>query len=345
MLGRDGPQLARRWQHEGAFGHGRAAFVVQKAHQRLAHGQFGDGRFNVQPRLLAHGLRRGFDGLLVTWGEGAQCVLHAVAQLGQHAVGNVQRVLGDEVHAHTFGAHQPYYQLNALNQCLGRIGEQQVGLVEEEHQFGFVQVAHLWQGFKQLTQHPQQKGGVQLGRVHQLVGRQDVDHAQPAIGLHEVGNVQHGLAKEHVAALFFHLHQRALDGSDAGRADVAVFGGEVFGVVAHVLAHGTQVFHVQQQHAAVVGHLEHQLQHARLGVVQVEHAAEQQRPQVAHGGAHRVALLAKHVPQRHRKRLGLWYLQFAFGQYLGQFVAHLAGLRYTGQVAFDVGHEHGHALA
>ena len=33
----------------------------------------------------------------------------------------------------------------------------------------------------------------------------------------------------------------------AGRADVAVLGGELLGVVAHVLQHRPQVLHVQQQ--------------------------------------------------------------------------------------------------
>jgi hypothetical protein len=112
-----------------------------------------------------------------------------------------------------------------------------------------------------------------------------------------------GSPKNFLAALAFDLHQTALDGADAGGTDVAVFGGVLAGVVAHVLAHGAQVLHVQQQQAVVVGNLEHQLQHTGLGVVQVQHAGQQQRPQVADGGAHRVALFAKHVPQGGWKRL------------------------------------------
>jgi hypothetical protein len=38
------------------------------------------------------------------------------------------------------------------------------------------------------------------------------------------------------------------------------------------LAHGTQVFHVQQQQALVVGNFEDKLQHAALRFVQIEHA-------------------------------------------------------------------------
>jgi hypothetical protein len=74
------------------------------------------------------------------------------------------------------------------------------------------------------------------------------------------------------------LQQPALDGAHAGRADVAVLGGELLGVVAHVLQHGAQVFQVQQQQAVVVGDLEHQVQHAGLGLVQVEHAPSSSGP-------------------------------------------------------------------
>ena len=114
--------------------------------------------------------------------------------------------------------------------------------------------------------------------------------------LHEVLDVEHGLAKELLAALALDLQQPALDGAHAGGADVAVFGGELLGVVTHVLQHGAQVFQVQQQHAVVVGDLEHEVEHTELCFVQVEHAAQQQRAHVRHRCAHRVALLAKHVP-------------------------------------------------
>jgi hypothetical protein len=123
-------------------------------------------------------------------------VLHAVAQLGQHGVGHVQRVLRHEVHAHALAAHQAHHQFDALDQRRRRVLEQQVRLVEEEHQLGFFEVAHLGQHLEQLAQHPQQEGGVQARRVHQLVGGQDVDHALAVDRLHEVADVEHGLAEE-----------------------------------------------------------------------------------------------------------------------------------------------------
>ena len=279
-------------------------------------------------------------------------MLHPVAQLRQHAVGNVQRVLGDKKHAHALAAHQAHHQFNALNQCLGRVFEQQVRLVKKEHQLGLVQVAHLGQGLKQFAQHPQQKGGVQARRVHELVCGQDVDHAFAAtaafaakagVGLHEIGNIEHGLAKKAVAALGRDLQQAALDGAYAGSAHIAVFGGVGGRVVAHVLAHGAQVLQIEQQQTIVVGNFEHQLQHAGLGFIEVEHAREQQRPQITHRGAHRVALGAQHVPQRGGKGGKRRGGQAARGQHFGQLVAQRARLRDAAQVALDIGHKHRHA--
>jgi hypothetical protein len=58
-----------------------------------------------------------------------------------------------------------------------------------------------------------------------------------------------------------------------------------------MLQHGAQILGIEQQQAVVVGDLEHQLQHAFLGIVQVQHARQQQRAEIGHGGPHRMALL------------------------------------------------------
>ncbi len=130
---------------------------------------------------------RGFDRLLVARGEGAQRVLHAVAELPQHGVGNVERVLGDEIDAHALGADQAHHLLDFFEQRLRRVVEQQVRFVEEEHQLRFLRVAHFRQLLEQLRQQPQQERGVELGRIHQLVGGENVDDAAAlGVGLHQV---------------------------------------------------------------------------------------------------------------------------------------------------------------
>jgi len=120
---------------------------------------------------------------------------------------------------------------------------------------------------EQLGQHPQQEGGVQPRRVHQLVGGQDVDHAFALASVcMKSSMLSMGSPKNCVAALLFDLHQAALDGADAGGADVAVFGGDSWLALSPTCwQHGAQVFHVEQQQAVVIGDLEHQVAARRPG--------------------------------------------------------------------------------
>ena len=171
--------------------------------------------------------------------------------------------------------------------------------------------------------------------------------SEPGRGLEEVGDVEHRLAEEAVAALRADLHQAALDRADARRADVAVLGLELGGVVADVLQHRPQVLQVEQQQAVVVGDLEHQLQHALLDLVEVEHPRHQERPHVADRGAHRMALrrlrVGVDVPERGRAGGGRLRLDAALLQHRRELRADRSGLGDAGQVALDVGHEDRHA--
>ena len=84
-------------------------------------------------------------------------MLHAMAQLTQHRIGDVHWILGDEINAHALGADQPDHLLDLLQQDPGRFVEEQVGFVEEEHQPGLVDIPHFRQLLEQLGEHPQQK--------------------------------------------------------------------------------------------------------------------------------------------------------------------------------------------
>ena len=146
---------------------------------------------------------------------------------------------------------------------------------------------------------PQQEGRVELGRVHQLVGGEDVDHALA---------VRHACMRSAMSSIGSPKNCAAPWLSSCSRPrwmapieDVLTLpycGRELRRVVAHVLQHGAQVLEVEQQQAVVVGDLEHQAEHAVLRFVQAEHAAEQQRAHVGHRGAHRVPALAVDVPER-----------------------------------------------
>jgi 3,4-dihydroxy 2-butanone 4-phosphate synthase/GTP cyclohydrolase II len=156
----------------------------------LADAQRGDGRLGVERR--GSGGRSGPPQRTAFWSfgrEGAQGVLHPVAELAEHAVGHVHRVLGDEVDTDALGADQPHHLLHLVHQHLRpwRVVEEQVRLVEEEHQHGLVRIAEFRQLLEQLRQQPQQEGGIELRAADQLVGGEHVDHARPSgVGAHQV---------------------------------------------------------------------------------------------------------------------------------------------------------------
>ena len=333
-----------RRAHPGALDDAGPALLVEHRDQALADAQLGDRLLGVDRGVLAHGARRGAHRLLVARRVGAQRVLDPVAELAQHRLRNVERILGHEEHAHALGADQPDHLLDLVEQRLGRVVEQQVGLVEEEDHLGLVAIADLGQALEELGQQPEQEAAVELGRVQQPVGGQDVHHAAPlGVGLHQVVDVQHRLAEEAVGALLVEHQQRALDRADRRGRHVAVAGGELARVLAHELQHRAQVLGVEQQHPLLVGDLEDQVQHAFLGLVQAHHPRQQQRPHVGHGGAQRMALLAVDVPERDRDTGEGGHLEAEPVQALLQLGRGRARLRQAGQVALDVGQEHRHA--
>src|SRR5580765_2754879 len=336
---------ARGREYKSALNDVRPPFLVEQGNQGLAYRELGDGGLHVQLGIGAHRLRRCLDRFLVPGREGAQRVLHAVTELPQHRVGDVQRILRDEVDADALGPDEAHHLLDLLEQRFGRFVEEQVRLVEEEHYLRLVRVADLGQVLEQLREEPQQKRRIEFGRAHQFLARQDVDHALAALDLHQVVDIERRLAEELFPALVLELEQPALDRADRGGRDVAVFGGEVFRVVAHVLEHRAQVLHVEEQEARVVGDLEDQRQHALLGVVQPEHAAQKQRSYAGHGGARRVAPFAEYVPENDRAAGEGEILELERVQTLFQFRREGPRLRQAGKVAFDVRHEHRHADA
>ena len=183
-----------------------APFSIKEADQGLTHGQLGNGSFYIDVRVGAHGLCGRLDGLLVPGCEGTQGMLHVVTQLGEHTVRNIHGVLRDKVDPHALGAYQPHHQFNALDQRFGCVIEEQVCFVKEKGELGFFGVSNFWQLLEKLREHPQQERGVQAWRLHELVGGQDVDDAPTlGVGLHQVIDIEHGLAKELVTPLRFNL--------------------------------------------------------------------------------------------------------------------------------------------
>ena len=174
-------------------------------------------------------------------------MLDAVAELGEDGLRQVERVLRDEVDADALAADEADDLFDLFDEGLRGVVEEEVGFVEEEDELGFFHVADFGQFLEEFGEQPEQEGGVEAGRVDELVGGQDVDGAA-AIGgeEHEVGEFQGRLAEEGFAALLVQHQQLALDGADAGLADVAVFGAEFAGAFGDVGEDGAEVLEVQQ---------------------------------------------------------------------------------------------------
>ena len=91
---------ARRGGLDQRLGDGRGGTVgLEQRDERFAGLQLGDRRGDIDAGVGAEGLGGCSDPFLVAGGEGAQRVLDAVAELGGDLVGNVDRVLGDEIDA------------------------------------------------------------------------------------------------------------------------------------------------------------------------------------------------------------------------------------------------------
>ncbi len=120
-------------------------------------------------------------------------MLDAGTELREHRVGHIGGQLGAEEHPDTLGADQLDRLLDLLQERLGRIGEQQVRLVEEEHQLGLVEVADLGQEGEQVGQHPHQECREQHGAGGLAAQFHQRDHpAALRVGAHQVRRLQFG---------------------------------------------------------------------------------------------------------------------------------------------------------
>ena len=266
-------------------------------------------------------------------------MLDAVAELAQHRVGDIRRVLGHEVDPDPLGADQADHLLDLLQERLRRVPEQEVGLVEEEGQLGPVGVAHLRQDLEQLRHQPEEEGGVEPGRGDQLVRGQDV-HVAAAAGVlaHEVRKVEGRLAEQAGPALVLEHQELALDRRHRRGRDIAVARAEGRGVLGGVGQGGLEVLQVEEQEALVIRRAEDHREHAFLDVVQLQHARDQEGADLGDGGPDGVPLLAEQVPEDGGRRLGdqLQVHGPGPGEHL---LAGFAGGRDAAEVALDVRRE------
>ena len=149
-------------------------------------------------------------------------MLDAVSQLAQDAVGDVGRVLRDEVHADALASDQADHLLDLADQRGSGVREEGMRLIEEENELRELLVADFRHVRIDVGQQPEQESRIELRVEHQLVGGQHAHHAAAVLDREEVLDVEGRLGEELLRALVLQGEQRALDGADAGRGDVSV---------------------------------------------------------------------------------------------------------------------------
>ena len=90
LLWSDGADLAVGRTDQRAFHDAGSSCFVEEGNEGFTDGELGDGRGYVQFRIGAKGFSRGFHRFLILGSEGAQGVLHAIAELAEDRLRNIE---------------------------------------------------------------------------------------------------------------------------------------------------------------------------------------------------------------------------------------------------------------
>ena len=343
-VGADGAHERPRRAQPGPRHRGRRTHLGQHRDDGLADPerrerrlQVVDGRLRVRPDRFGQGL-------LVVGSEGANRVLDARTQLAEHVVGNVGRQLGAEEDADALGPDQLDGLLDLVQERLGRVGEQQVRLVEEEDQLRLVRVTDLGQRGEQVRQHPHEERREQHrtgGLATQLQQRDDA--AALRVQTHQVLGLEFGQSEERVSTLGLEVDQRTQDHARGGRRHRTERLELLFALITgQELDDAAQVLQVIEEQPLLVCPVKDQPERRLLSLVQPQHLRQQNGPEAGDCRAHRDARTRRPQRQELDGERGRCPVVAGVFRPLGGLVAGRAGLREPGQVALDVGHHDRH---
>ena len=190
-------------------------------------------------------------------------MLNARAKLSKNLVGDVGGGLGDKHNAHALGTDQTNRLHNRLQELLGGVGEEQVGLVEEEDQLGLIRIAHFGQRLEKLSQEPHEEGREQCALAAQVGQLKGGNNATTVCGhAHKVGNIKGGFTEENIAARGLQSSQFTQNHASGRRGDPAdsleFF--LAFVVIRQVVNDRAQVLQVNQRELLAIRPVEDQLQ-------------------------------------------------------------------------------------
>ncbi len=271
-------------------------------------------------------------------------MLDAVRELAEDLRGNVAGCLGDKEDAHALGTDQPDSGLDGLQERLRCAVEQQVCLVEEEHEFRFVEVTDLGQVCEKIGDQPHEEGRKQLWLLLERGKFEAVDDAAAvSTGTQQIPGVEFGFAEEPVHALRLEGDELAENHAGGCFRQAAELFERVLALIGDQEGdHSPEVCEVEQFQAGLVRVVEHQLQAGLLGLVEIQHPGQEQRTEIGDGRPdgypHAVAAEREVLHREARRRPGLAYGLCAFEELL----CARSGRGQSGEVTLDVGKEHRH---
>jgi hypothetical protein len=226
-----------------------------------------------------------------------------------------------------------------------RVGEEQVRLVEEDHELGARQVAGLRQRLEQLRHEPHQRGGPERRMLLQGGELDAGDDAAPVRrGAQHVRDVELRLAEELGPAAGLQPHEGAqqhADGLARQPADALELG--LAGLGVEEGQQRAQVGQVEQRQGRAVGVVVDEREARLLRRVRAQHLRQQLRAEVRHGGAHRHAVAEPAEREELDGEGGGREGEPQVAHALLGGAARLARLGEARHVALDVGDQHRHA--
>ena len=268
----------------------RDALLGEDRDRRFAGPELGEELLEVVELRRRIGRDARLQRLRVLRGERTERMLNPVAQLGQHVRGNVLRRLRDEEDADTLRTDEPDGLDDRVEEGVRRIGEEQMRLVEEEHELRLRDVADLRQLLEQLGEEPHEHGREQLRLVlhgGQLEARDD----PAAVGVPTAGGRRcRAAARRRTPSL------RRPRAATSLRSSTPIVADETPPIPLRSALPSSeskndeecpQVREVEDREALLVRVAEDEREAAFLGLVRLEDLREQQRAEVRDRGAYR----------------------------------------------------------
>jgi len=114
-------------------------------------------------------------------------MLHLQAKLCQHRSRHIHRVLGDEVNSHTLGTYKFDYCFDLFEKDLARLAENQVCLINEDHQFRLRNITLLRHGVVYFGKQRKHERGEKLRLVLDVSKPDDIYVSVPVgVSPHQV---------------------------------------------------------------------------------------------------------------------------------------------------------------